>query len=368
MLGKEAQIDPTSPQVLTLQRDVIALYTAEYAKQWDALLADLDVEPMRNLQQAVQELYILASPQSPMRDLLAGITRQLTLTQPPPHAARVAGAVQGAAQAATAAAQAQAAATTGLQGLFGSSQRAAAGAAGQGDRGPLRRADHFRRQGTGRADRQRAEAAERSAGAARQAGRRATARHGGGASAAATIRRSCCRPRQAAIRSRWRVGCRRWRSAATSCAAAARWIRRRRRSARRAGPASLCKQAVAGRYPFTPGSTNDIPLDDFARLFATGGLLDKFFNDNLQHRSSTPPAPTWKAQPVAGVAPPVTPADLAQFQRASQIRDLFFAGGGNQPTVRFDITPMDTDAKQVTLDLDGLSVVYAHGPISARRR
>jgi len=65
------------------------------------------------------------------------------------------------------------------------------------------------------------------------------------------------------------------------------------------------------------------------------------------------------------VAPPVTPADLAQFQRASQIRDLFFAGGGAQPTVRFDITPIETDAKQVTLDLDGQSVVYAHGPIRA---
>ena len=48
------------------------------------------------------------------------------------------------------------------------------------------------------------------------------------------------------------------------------------------GPASLCSKAVTGRYPFTPGSTNDIPLDDFAKLFAAGGLLDKFFNDNLQ--------------------------------------------------------------------------------------
>src|SRR5262249_55111706 len=35
-------------------------------------------------QQAAQDLYILASPQSPMRDLLASIARQLTLTQPPP--------------------------------------------------------------------------------------------------------------------------------------------------------------------------------------------------------------------------------------------------------------------------------------------
>ena len=95
--------------MLALQRDVIVLYTADYAKQWDALLRDLDVTPMRNLQQAVQDLYILASPQSPMRDLLAGITRQLTLTQPPPS---VAGAGQGAAQAANSAASR-------VQGLFG---------------------------------------------------------------------------------------------------------------------------------------------------------------------------------------------------------------------------------------------------------
>ena len=55
-------------------------------------MADLDIEPLRNLQQAVQDLYILASPQSPMRDLLAGITRQLALTQPPPPPPGVAGA------------------------------------------------------------------------------------------------------------------------------------------------------------------------------------------------------------------------------------------------------------------------------------
>ena len=104
VLGRAAQVDPASPQVLTLQRDVIALYTADYAKQWDALLADIDIAPMRSLQQAVQDLYILASPQSPMRDLLAGIARQLSLTQPPPPPPGVAGAVQGAAQAAGAAA------------------------------------------------------------------------------------------------------------------------------------------------------------------------------------------------------------------------------------------------------------------------
>jgi type VI secretion system protein ImpL len=52
-----------------------------------------------------------------------------------------------------------------------------------------------------------------------------------------------------------------------------------------------------------------------------------------------------------------------QFQQAAVLRDLFFTGG-NTPAVRFDLTPvcLDNDAKQVTLDLGGTTVIYAHGP------
>ncbi len=134
VLGKDAQINPTSPNVLTLQRDVIALYTKEYAKQWDGLLADLDVEPMRNLQQAVQDLYVLGSPQSPMRDLLAGITRQLRLTEPPAAPPGAAGAVQGAAQA-TGGAAAQVVRDRGpAEEPAGTGEWTAAGTTRQGDR------------------------------------------------------------------------------------------------------------------------------------------------------------------------------------------------------------------------------------------
>jgi type VI secretion system protein ImpL len=67
---------------------------------------------------------------------------------------------------------------------------------------------------------------------------------------------------------------------------------------------------------------------------------------------------------VNGVPAPVAPVELAQFQRAAVIRDLFFGAGGNTPTVRFDITPvsLDNGAKQVTLDLGGTTVTDAFGP------
>ena len=88
MLGARAELAPDSAEALRLERDVIALYAADYAKQWDAMLADLNLVPLRSPEQAVQDLYILASPQSPMRDLLASIARQLTLSQPPLAGAR----------------------------------------------------------------------------------------------------------------------------------------------------------------------------------------------------------------------------------------------------------------------------------------
>ena len=118
-----------------------------------------------------------------------------------------------------------------------------------------------------------------------------------------------------------------------------------------------------GRFPFVPGSSLETPLDDFAKLFAPGGLIDGFFNTQLRPYVDTT-GKTWKAQAVDGVPAPVSPADLAQFQRAAVIRDLFFASGSTTIAVRFDITPVELDsgASQVSLEFDGTSVTYAHGP------
>jgi type VI secretion system protein ImpL len=361
VLGKAAQIDPASPQVLTLQRDVIALYTADYAKQWDGLLGDLDIEPMRNLQQAVQDLYILASPQSPIRDLLAGIARQLTLTQPPAAPPGAAGAVQGAAQAATAAA-AQAANSTAarLQSLLGQANGPPPEPPGKQIEDRYAPLIAFVGKGPGAPiDNALKLLNDLQMQLARLAGAPAggAAVLGGGDDPAQLLQAEAARDPQPVAR---------WLSALALAGNQLRGVgaqdQVKKAFGAPGGPALLCSKAVTGRYPFTPSSANDIPLDDFARLFAAGGLLDKFFNDNLQNFVDTSGS-AWKAQPVAGVAPPVTQADLAQFQRASQIRDLFFAAGGNQPSVRFDISPIDTNAREVTLDLEGQPIRYTHGPI-----
>jgi type VI secretion system protein ImpL len=363
VLGKQSEVDPNSPQVLNLQNDVVKLYTNDYAKQWDALLNDLDVQPLTSLPQAVQALYVLSSPQSPMRDLLAGITRQLKLTQAPPPAPGVAGLAAGATQAATAAASSAAnSAASSLQGLFGQTNGPAPEPPGKAIETRYAPLIAFVGSGPGAPidgalkllndlQQQLAQVANAGPGGAAPP-------PAGGADPAQLLQAEAARDPQPA--QRWLVALafsgNSQRSAGSKKAAAAAFNAP-------GGPASLCSQAVNGRYPFTASAPNGIPLDDFGRLFGPNGMINQFFNAQLRPFVDTSGS-IWKAQPVAGVAPPVTPGDLAQFQRAAAIGELFFAGGGAQPSVRFDITPetLDAGAKQVTLELGGQSITYAHGP------
>ena len=44
----------------------------------------------------------------------------------------------------------------------------------------------------------------------------------------------------------------------------------------------VCTEVMNNRYPFTKASTRDVPLADFARLFAPGQIMDKFYKERLE--------------------------------------------------------------------------------------
>ncbi len=108
---------------------------------------------------------------------------------------------------------------------------------------------------------------------------------------------------------------------------------------------------VADRYPFFPAATADAPLPDFVRLLGPGGAIDAFFNAQLRPYVDTTARP-WRLRAVDGVNAPVSAADLAQFQRAEAIRDLFFPAGAAQPMVRFDLSPGTLDPRATDLKLE----------------
>jgi type VI secretion system protein ImpL len=335
VLGRQAAAD--AAQVPALEQDVVRLYEADDVKQWDGVLADLNLAPAHSVQQAAEQLFVLASPQSPLRDLLGAITRQLTLVAAAPAAP-----VQPvSAEVKQALGQpAPASPDGGEVDAHFRALRAYAGA-------PL-------------------DAALKAVDAVQQDLAQLAGAPPGAAPPAATGGDKLLALRAEAGQAPQPV--QRWLLAMAAEAASLRAGGARAQVLAAfnggGGPAALCSRAVSGRYPFSPTASAGIPLDDFVRLFAPGGLLDGFFNAQLRPFVDTSGA-TWKIAD-GDAAPPVSGAELAQFQRAAAIRDMFFPAGA-APTLRFEVTPLDLDpgARQVTLDLGGASVSYAHGPARA---
>jgi type VI secretion system protein ImpL len=127
-----------------------------------------------------------------------------------------------------------------------------------------------------------------------------------------------------------------------------------------------CQQIITNDYPFSK-SDRDVPMAGFAKLFAAGGAIDKFFSANLEplvNRS----AKTWVWRPNPNPSRKLSETTLRQFQQAAEIRDAFFPTGGTVPNVSFEVKPLtlSSDAQTATLSINGLNVVTQQGsPFSA---
>ena len=125
----------------------------------------------------------------------------------------------------------------------------------------------------------------------------------------------------------------------------------------------FCRTAFSDRYPFSRNSLKDVTADDFARMFAPGGLMDDFFQKNLVTMVDVSTKP-WSFKKGIDGARLGGSAGLIAFQRAAVIRDAFFPAGSRTPSLKLEIKPaeMDMSITQLTLDIDGQIVKYAHGP------
>jgi type VI secretion system protein ImpL len=127
----------------------------------------------------------------------------------------------------------------------------------------------------------------------------------------------------------------------------------------------FCQNATKKRYPFERDGIADIPIEDFRRLFAPGGLMDSFFNENLKSIVDTSHQ-QWREQQ-SGTAPlNINHAALAAFQHAARIREVFFQNNSQEPLIRFELSPVELDATsiEVDVDIDGQAAPpYRHGPI-----
>jgi type VI secretion system protein ImpL len=133
--------------------------------------------------------------------------------------------------------------------------------------------------------------------------------------------------------------------------------------------ARVCQEVVTNRYPFAKGSAREVPIGDFARLFAPNGIMDTFFKEQLAPLVDTS-KPVWAFKPDRHAARNLAPATLREFQRAAEIRDAFFPQGGNMPSVAIAVTPLSLagDAAAAKLEVNGSTVMSQQGGERALER
>ncbi|RWQ68507.1 type VI secretion system membrane subunit TssM [Mesorhizobium sp.] len=115
-----------------------------------------------------------------------------------------------------------------------------------------------------------------------------------------------------------------------------------------------CEEVVAGRYPFAGNGPEDIAMADFAKLFAPGGLMDRFFAQNLASLIDMT-GQDWSWKQDARFGRDLSKSTLKNFQLAAEIRNAFFPSGGSVPSVSVTFTPFSLhgDADTAVLDVDG---------------
>ncbi|MER8695789.1 type VI secretion system membrane subunit TssM [Mesorhizobium opportunistum] len=118
-----------------------------------------------------------------------------------------------------------------------------------------------------------------------------------------------------------------------------------------------CEAAINGRYPFSSDGTEDMAMADFTKLFAPGGLLDRFFAQNLASLIDMS-GQDWSWKQDARFGRDLSKSTLKNFQLAAEIRSAFFPQGGSTPSISVTFTPFSLhgDADAAVLDVDGQTV------------
>lgn len=121
-----------------------------------------------------------------------------------------------------------------------------------------------------------------------------------------------------------------------------------------------CSTFVAGRYPFDPAASAEIPTQNFAELFGPGGRFDTLYRDTLGALLDTSGARwQWKA-PAPAVA---SDASLpARMQAADAIKRRYFRSGA-LPEVDFTVFAprLDPAVARLDIDIDGQRYDYRAG-------
>ncbi len=384
---QKRDVQATIRDTARLRRDVLGLYFDDYVRRWDAELADIAIKPYTTMDQALDQLSLLSAPVSPLRDLLQAIDAQTQLSRPAATDAAVAAAeAKGAAIGQRASGFAALEARSGLSvkqnQLVGIISEALGTDANGKPVDPATRVDdHFRAlhnfvTATPNAPAP-MEAAIAGILALYQSFNQAANAPGqgqgvnlmnsvnGGGGAAGSGPGPAARLQDLTRSMPPEVANMLGPVARNATQVAANGASHEMADAWRTQVFPLCDAAFK-RYPFLPNSPDDVPSDDFAQLLGPGGKLESFFNQYLKAYVDTSQKPwTWVSPDKIPLG--LSPASLAEFEKAAQIKDGLF-NNGTPIQIRFQMTPasLDPAVGQISVEIGGQTLTYAHGPAEAQ--
>lgn len=337
VLGAEGGANVGGDDPVQLEQQVLRLYAQEYARAWQAMLDDLNLAPLPPaLAQQAEALNILGAPNSPMKDLLRAIARQLSVGTPPQGWTRPGAQPRPAAAAGQPAAPAEPTGAEPVAEIVEARFEAVRASAGEPVDGVLRIVNDL----------------------FVQVQRMATAPPGTLPPPAAGLDPG---QRLQAEAARQPQPLQRWMNGMVSATAAARGGGAKAALAA-AGAQQLAPfcRGLEQRFPFNING-EDLPVDDFMRLFGPGGVFDQFFTQNVRQYVDITSLP-WRPVATDGLPPPISAADLMQFQRARAIREAFFPSVASVG-LRFELVPrsMDPGAISAVLEAEGARNEIAQG-------
>ncbi len=362
VLGGEGE-GMTKQELKQLEKDLRDLYLDDYIAAWDKLLADLRIVPFRGVNHASEVLDLLAGSTSPLERLLKGVERNTTLGRLPPGADKLADIAGEALKR-----------RSRLARIVG--QTAKAGAMDRVKKPGDRVDEHFERLNiVVRGEKQGTPPIKRitdtisdvygyistlQGGSLEEA---LDAAKGGNDGIKTMQRLRILAARQPEPVKTWLSQLYR-RTRGVTLGGAHRELSKKWKAA----VLPVCNKALLKRYPFKSGAQAEATLRDFGRFFGEGGVMDRFFQEQLAQFVDTSRSP-WRWRKGAGRAMGLSRKVLRQFQRAAEIKEAFFQDGGQLPSVHFTLKPvyLDPGVDKFLLELEGQTFTYRHGPAVAKK-
>ena len=373
VLGRGDRVGNDSKQIAQLRRDVLGLYLDDYVRKWDALIADVQIKPFRTMNDGLDELNTLSGPNSPLRNLFQAFDAETQLVAPTNGSRFTASALK----LGTEEAQKEAMRLTSTRDRRVVMMLGGVFSPGTPVVDPAQRVnDHFKwlhdfvgtPEKPGPIETVLAKLGQiyqsfSQVSALPNAGQAmiGAAASNNGASLSNqldTLGKTMPPPVQTMLRT----------VSQSSSSVTASGAKQSIQDAWATKVLPLCQAATTNRYPLFQASNTDVPMDDFVKLMAPGGLIAQFFDDNLKPFVDATQSP-WKWNSVDNNQLGLSQNTLLQFQLASDIRAALFPSGGTTVALKFEVTPtnLDNGVGQITLDLDGQELTYAHGPLQPTR-